>query len=100
MPLPDQSTSDFVVWVLISLSLSGSLYATHNMWRNHFVARYRMDLLERMLLAAKLDELYGRPWVWRFDAYRAVSYEQMLYKFWRRLDSFYPDQGFAEKTHD
>lgn len=33
---------------------------------------------------------------WRWDALSAVSFDEMLWKFWKPLDSFYPDYSFIK----
>lgn len=64
--------------------------------RNNRVLRYRRDVLNRISDAAYIDIEHGNPWVWRYTLYDSVSYDEMLYKFWRPLDSFYPNELFAD----
>lgn len=54
--------------------------------RNFYVCKYRMAILDK----CKKDIAEGRSCSWKLDLFETVSYEQMLFKFWRRLDSFYP----------
>ncbi len=67
--------------------------------RNEKVYRYRKNLLEQVSDAAHDDINNGRYEAWqaRYDAYSEVEYFDMALKFWKPLDSFYPDKAFATK---
>ena len=62
--------------------------------RNEMVYRYRGAMLQDVSHAARVDIAEGRQWEWRYDVYEGVTYDQMVWKFWRRFDSFYPNQSF------
>ena len=62
--------------------------------RNRGVYQYRMALLANVSRANLRDIDAGRPWRWRYDVFDSVSYNTMVWQFWRRFDSFYPDQSF------
>lgn len=64
--------------------------------RNMFVYRYRGRLLEEVSDAAKHDIRAGKDYVWRYEAYSSVGYDTMMWRFWRKLDSFYPDKSFID----
>ena len=66
--------------------------------RNELVYRYRKVLLEDMSRGAQIDIEAGRPWYWRYEAYDSVTYSEMGWQFWRRFDSFYPDQSFRRSA--
>jgi hypothetical protein len=70
--------------------------------RNQKVHKYRRSLLRKISDAGDVDIENNRPWEWRHDIYDTITYDEMLYKFWRRLDSFYPDRSFLdpEATRD
>lgn len=66
--------------------------------RNQMVLNYRLDLLRQVSRAAKADinsHAYDN-WRWRYDAINTVSYDSMVYQFWRPLKSFYKDRSFLE----
>ena len=63
--------------------------------RNTAVYRYRMQLLSRISESATRDIEARRPWGWRFDALSAVTYDEMVFKFWRPLSSFYDDEALT-----
>jgi len=64
--------------------------------RNNTVIEYRQYILNQLLHCATQDILAGRDWQWRYDAIRMVTYDEMLYKFWRKLDTFYTDLSFLQ----
>jgi hypothetical protein len=68
--------------------------------RNRKVAEFRKSPINR------IDELYdaeilkyGVYTPWRFIEYNKVSYETMLYKFWKplKLEAFYKDLSFLQE---
>lgn len=60
------------------------------MIRNDCTYRYRTQLLKRVSEAAQKDIGYGRDWEWRYEEFNRVTYERMMYTFWKPLRSFYP----------
>ena len=83
-----------VLWILFLLAASCSLGM---MWyRNDSAYKYRMALLNQIKLACEDDIRNGRPYYWRYEEFDRVTYHEMVSKFWKRLDSFYPDTSFAK----
>jgi len=37
-----------------------------------------------------------REWLWRYDKFDEVTYNEMMYKFWKPLSSFYKDKSFYQ----
>jgi hypothetical protein len=69
-------------------------------YRNLKVFRYRQKIIMNIDAAAKDDIARGfyNEWTHRWTAYDTISYDEMVYKFWRPLDSFLPeDKSFMEK---
>ena len=66
--------------------------------RNEMVYCYRRTMLQDVSRAARADIAEGREWQWRYDVYDGVSYDTLVWKFWRRFDSFYPDQSFRQSN--
>ena len=56
--------------------------------RNVSVYDYTITVLAKVSLAANGDIDHGRPWRWRYDAYDALSYNALLWHFWRPLNSW------------
>lgn len=90
---------EFVVLVfpLLALVLLGITY-----WRNEAVYNYRAKLLDRageLNLKEINNGVYSNPktrskwndFMWRFEVINEVSYNEMVWKFWKPLDSFYKD---------
>lgn len=82
-----------VFLVLLSGALIGVCFGL--MVRNNQVFNYRQEILEEVSAAASLDIKDGRDWTWRYLKYTSVHYDDMLYQFWRPLDSFYGDMSFT-----
>lgn len=65
--------------------------------RNTSVYNYRIRLNEKVSDRARADIRQNRDWRWRYEMLNEVSYDEMMFKFWRPLDSFYPDKSFIEE---
>lgn len=79
------------IWCVLGLGLALIIAI-----RNGVVYRYRNRLIQQVSEAAKADIGRGHYWFWRYDAYNEVSYDEMVWQFWRKCDSFYPDRRFLE----
>ena len=62
--------------------------------RNKSVFDYRKNLLEKISKAAKKDIKNGKDWTWRYRVLETVTYNEMMWKFWKSLDSFYSNKSF------
>jgi hypothetical protein len=97
-----------IIWIFfLILLLSWSVYIIN---RNRQVAEYRHRLLNQ--ISNKINEdrkkiwkaylknpkkgLGKYEWKWRYDAYEKVTYDEMYWKFWKPLDSFYKDLSFIK----
>lgn len=92
----------FSTIILFSLVAVGLVFLTKLYFRlkarAEEVYRYRLDLYDRMK-AASLHDLRAKKetfCLWRLEKFLEVSDEEMVFKFWKPLDSFYPDKSFAE----
>jgi|ERR1051326_395623 hypothetical protein len=72
--------------------LVGALAITYAI-RNGRVYNYRARLLVTIA-----EQIPIKPYDidWRIAAYNTVGYFEMLLKFWKPLDSFYPDKSFLD----
>lgn len=83
--------------MLIALLIAWLLFVGHIVVRTHKVAAYRQELLDKVSAAADRDiRIHHRDWAWRFEALQAVSFEKMLFQFWKPLESFYPSKEFLK----
>lgn len=67
--------------------------------RNRRVYEYRSVLINKIYDRNIEDIDAGRPpssYKHRRDIYNSVSYEEMTFKFWRKLDSFYDPEFLKE----
>jgi hypothetical protein len=62
--------------------------------RNDKVHDYRIYLINRIQEAVEADIANNRPWEWRLEVYRSVSYNDMMKHWSVPLDKFYPDKSF------
>lgn len=78
---------------LLVLSLIFGSFAVITFIRNSVVFSYRTSLLGEISTAVGIDMNNGM-WdsEWRYDMYDEVSYDEMMFKFWKRCDSFYPER--------
>lgn len=73
-----------------------SLPFVYFLWRNQRVCRVRKDVLRSILAAGERDIESGLDFKWRYEAFDKVSYESMLYRFWKsvRPEEFWTDLEF------
>ena len=84
-----------MVGVFVLLMIGGSLMV-FLMFRNDRVHDYRQKLLGTISNCVEIDIQENRSWEWRYEIYHSVSYDNMLYRFWKPLESFYKDKSFLE----
>lgn len=93
-------TNTFLTAVIgiASVNLCVCLYG---LIRNAQVYKFRYLLINKCGELIKADILSGKMPVydpWRFDAFESVSYERMLWHFWKPLKprAWYSDTSFLE----
>lgn len=64
--------------------------------RNDQVHEYQIKMLHEASKKAKEDIKANRDWRWRYEEFEKVSYDEMVYKFWKPLNSFYKDKSFLK----
>lgn len=82
---------------LFALSFLGILYCAMALVRHHAVHDFRMELIDRISQATKIDLAAGRSdFEWRYDYYRMADYHTMVWQFWRplRIHEWYPNNNF------
>ena len=62
--------------------------------RNERVARERKRLLDIVALKAKKLIKEGKDWEEPYNYFRSISYDEMVYKFWKPVKSFYDYSKF------
>lgn len=96
MTLTTIKPMDFVTIVMfvgILLLMVGVFFLV----RNDKVYEFRMRLLHRVSEMCKKDAEQQLEWPWRYEQMGWVSYDEMVYKFWKplRASAFYPALGFC-----
>ena len=79
-----------IIGLIMILGCFGALY------RNSVVFKYRGEILRKMSIASKKDIKNGKEWDWRHDVWDTITYNQMMVKFWKPIDSFYTDKKFIK----
>lgn len=90
-----------MTWMVILLTVSQLilLWSVLSLIRNTRVYAYRTKLLEEISQATQA-EIASPSWsLWRYKIFSSVSYIEMVYKFWRPLDSFYPHRELLTRPH-
>jgi len=91
--------------IYIFFGVLGVLFSL-NAWlmlRNHRVGRFRDELIDRVSEAARANLHDGeKSWRWRYDTFGSVSYERMLYQFWKPLrpNVWWKDTSFLDASRD
>lgn len=88
--------AEILIYVGMTVCAWGMIWCLITFRRNNQVSKYRNELIQRVGALAQDDINNGRGWEWRWRAYETVSYDEMLRKFWKPLDSFYEDKAFME----
>ena len=97
---------------IIIISVFGVFYCSILLfiYRTTSVGKYRSELLDKISEAnhkdiefmesklelcatreekeALLDDFRNMDFMWRFDVFQSVSFDEMVFQFWRKLDSF------------
>ena len=88
-----------VLAIIFCVAMAGIVVSFLALIRNQKVYNYRVALLEEVSNAANNDiHREGGPYEfkWRYDAFSDVEYNDMMWKFWKPLDEFYPDKSFTD----
>lgn len=69
--------------------------------RNFFILSFLKKTMNKMSVKCKEDIKNKRDWKWRFDELEKVSYNEIFYKFWKRLkvENFWDDLSFLERHY-
>lgn len=94
------------LWCLVVICWSMIAFCIGQLRRNDKVCAFRMDLLDRVSICAKLDihvavsesdiDAAIECGLWRFNVLASVPYNLMLVKFWKPLrpDAWWDDLAF------
>ena len=82
------------IFFIIALALITSSFLM--LFRNKLVWKYRKVVLNELSKKTNEDVENEREWLWRYDKFDEVTYNEMMYKFWKPLSSFYKDKSFYQ----
>lgn len=100
-----------MIFIIANVLLIGTMFwfLYIGLIRNNQVHSYRTKLinniadknledLDKLRVIESYTELCNAlsiyDWKQRWDEYESVSYDDMVFKFWKPLDSFYKDKGY------
>jgi hypothetical protein len=72
------------------------LFSLFLLFRNGQVYKERTKILEIIHDLSNDNIKQGKGWRWRYKLYESVLYEEMLFKFWKPINSFFPDEMFQK----
>ena len=84
------------IQIFFTIVLALILFSLSMLLRNWLVFKYRGVLLNEIGKKFKEDIENEREWLWRYDKFDEVTYNEMMYKFWKPLSSFYKDKSFYQ----
>lgn len=88
---------ELVIINLLALCFTGLFFCYILAYRNKKVMLLRTELNNRVYECQIGDIDKGvLDSKWRRDVFRSVSYNEMVFKFWKPLNSFYPDLSFID----
>lgn len=76
----------------VGIAFLGVVYSTIILIRNQQVFKYRAKVLEGMRKISVDGSLNDTDWIHLYEQFLSVSYEEMVSRFWRPLDSFFPEE--------
>ena len=85
-----------IIQVFFTISFVLMFISIYIFIRNCLVNRYRGILLQGITKKSKEDIENEKEWKWRYDEFDEVTYDEMMYKFWKPLSSFYEDKSFYQ----
>lgn len=84
---------DILFIIVLTVSSLGLLYSIISLRRNTLVYRYRMSILNEI---RKNQDNFEE----KILEFESVSYDEMVYKFWKPLNSFYKTLGNKNMNQD
>ena len=80
--------------ILLGFLLVISFFCSFMIIRNERVAKERRRLLDIVDLKARSLIKEGKDWEEPYNYFRSISYDEMVYKFWKPVKSFYDYSKF------
>lgn len=85
--------------IILFVGLAVSAFFIFMSFRLDRVSRYRLDLIDKIRDAyiADIDNgVFEKARRW--DAFNEATFDEMVYKFWRPLNSFYKNDTFLKPS--
>ena len=78
-----------IVTAIMGLFGFGLIFSVMMLFRNGKVYKTKIKVLDQIYKLDEQDIWNDKPYLWRLEEFDSISYEEMLLKFWKPLDSFY-----------
>lgn len=91
--------------MLLWIPISAIIVFTFLFWlmlysRNDAVFMERDRVIEIVDKLAHKDMAGHKDYTWRYDEFRKITYEEMFYKFWKPVKSFYKNHACIKETEE
>lgn len=87
----------YVAFGIMSVAVLGLFVSIGMQARNDTVFNYRWKVISQMHRAIERDQRAGiKEYHWRCRIYDSVTYDDMMRKWWKPVDSFYTDKSFMQ----
>ena len=81
-----------IMIVAVDAWLGLTLLITLWFLRRQCVIECRRDIRKLIGAAVRTDIYREREWRWRWELYEQVGYNEMIVKFWKLADEFWPEE--------
>lgn len=75
--------------IFIMIMIVIFLFCLYFINRNNQVYNERKRVLRLISYLSQKDIENKKPWRWRYDEFDKISYNKMVYTFWKPVKSFY-----------
>jgi hypothetical protein len=87
------------IFVVLVICIAGMVINLLFLIRNGLVYKESIRVLDMITKLCKQDINNGKDFLWRYDEYDKIRYDEMLYKFWRPIKSFYKDSPALKEAN-
>ena len=67
-------------------------------FRNNHVYKEKIRIVGIVSILSSKDIDNDKEWMWRYDSFNKITYNEMLFKLWKPVKSFYDNHDCIKKT--